>query len=115
MLLIVQPILGYVHHLQYKRYKTTSPYTVAHVWFGRVVVTIGIIDGVLGLTLAGQSTGTIVAYCVVAGGIWALWIVFVVYAAKRQSRAKVQRNNIRMASLLDERDGANGREMYSGA
>lgn len=77
-----------------------------------MIVTVGTVDGLLGLSLAGQSTGTIVAYCVVAGGVWVLWIVVVVYAAKRQRRAKVQRNNIRMASLVDERDG---RGMSNGA
>lgn len=112
VLLVLQPILGYVHHLQYKRYQTISLYTHVHVWFGRVVVTVGFIDGLLGLTLAGQSTGTIVVYCVVAGGIWILWIVVVVYAAKRQRRAKVQRSNIRMAALVDEQDGRDGRNMY---
>ena len=115
MLLIFQPILGYVHHLQFKRYHITSFYTDAHVWFGRMIVTAGTVDGLLGLSLAGQSTGTIVAYCFVAGGIWVLWIVIVFYAARRKSKAKVQRNNVRMASLVDERDRRDGRGMSNEA
>ena len=74
-----------------------------HVWFGRLLVTAGLIDGLLGLTLAGQSTGTTVAYCIVAAGVWVLWIVVVVYATKRQKRMKVRRNDVRMAALVDER------------
>lgn len=103
--MVFQPILGYVHHLQYKRYQAPNPYTHAHVWFGRVIVTAGTIDGLLDLLLAGQSSGLIVAYSVIAGAIWVLWIVFVISAAKKQKTARLKRNDVRMASLVHEWDG----------
>lgn len=108
VLLVFQPILGYVHHLQYKRYQTATPYMHVHVWFGRLIVTAGLIDGLLGCLLAGKGTGIIVAYCIIAGGVWILWIVVVVYAAKRQKRSKMQRNDVRMTTLVDEEDERNG-------
>jgi len=84
-----------------------------HVWFGRVLVSAGLIDGLLGCILAGQGVGIIVAYCIIAGGVWVLWILIVVWAAKRQKKSKVQRNDIRMAALVDERDERGG-GMYNG-
>ena len=85
-----------------------------HVWLGRVLVSAGLIDGVLGLTLAGKGAGVIVAYCIVAGGVWIIWIVVLVCASKRPKSWKEQRNDITMEALVDERDGEGGR-MLNGA
>jgi len=85
-----------------------------HVWSGRVLVTAGLINGVLGCVLAGKGTGVIVAYCIVAGGVWILWIVVVICASKRPKWSKEQRNDIRMGALVDERDGEGG-GMYNRA
>lgn len=52
------------------------------------------------------------AYCIVAGGVCVLWIVILVCATKRQKRSRVQRNDIRMATLVDERDDR-GEEIYN--
>ena len=54
------------------------------------------------------------AYCIVAGGVWVLWIVVVVFAAKRQKKSGTYTSDIRMAALVDERDGRGG-GMYNGA
>ena len=91
-----------------------NPYTHAHVWFGRFIVSAGLLDGLLGCLLAGKGTGTTVAYCIIAGGLWVLWIVVVMFAAKRQKRSKTYRNDIRMAALVDEQDERSGR-MYNHA
>ena len=85
-----------------------------HVWLGRVLVSAGLIDGVLGLTLAGKGAGVIVAYCVVAGGVWIVWMVVLVCAFKRQKSSKGRRNDMRMEPLADERDGE-GRRTWNGA
>ena len=85
-----------------------------HVWLGRVLVSAGLIDGVLGLTLAGKGAGVIVAYCIVAGGVWIIWIVVLVCASKRQKSSKGQLKDITMEALIDERDGEGGR-MWNGA
>lgn len=109
-----QPFLGYVHHLQYKRYHRATQYTLVHVWFGRLLVTAGLIDGLLGLTLAGQSTGTIVAYVIIAGAVWLLWVFVVFRTIKRQKMTKVQRNEVRMTALVEDQDRRGG-ESYDGA
>ena len=87
-----------------------------HVWFGRVIVSAGLIDGLLGCLLAGKGTGTIVAYCIIAGGVWVIWIAVVMFAAKRQNKSGRYTNDIRMAALENERDGrGSGVYVYDGA
>lgn len=116
VLLLFQPILGYVHHLHYQRYQSITPYTHAHVWYGRVLVSAGLLDGFFGLLLAGQGAGILAAYGIIAGGVWVLWILVVVFTGRRQKRKKIQTNDIRMAALVDERDGRVGNGgMYNGA
>lgn len=78
------------------------------------MVSAGLINGLLGLLLAGKGTGTIAAYCIVAGGVWVLWIVLVIFAAKRQKKSTLHRDDIRMAALVDERNGR-GEGMYNSA
>lgn len=114
VLLVFQPILGYVHHLQYKRHQARNLYTHAHIWYGRVLVSAGLINGLLGCLLAGKGAGVIAAYCIIAGLIWALWIAVMVFAAKKQKRSSKSNNDIRMAALVDERDERD-RGMYTGA
>ena len=48
-----------------------GPCTDAHVWVGRILITLGIINGGLGLQLDGTSTrAENIAYGVIAGLIW---------------------------------------------
>jgi hypothetical protein len=53
--LIFQPIMGLTHHLITKNRGHRSGFTRLHIWWGRVVITLGAINGGLGLQLAGTS------------------------------------------------------------
>ncbi len=77
-----------------------------------MLVSAGLIDGLLGLLLAGKGAGVIAAYCVIAGLVWLLWIAVVMFAAKRQKGSRKTSNDIRMAALVDEDERDRG--MYSG-
>lgn len=114
VLLIFQPVLGYLHHLQYKRYQVSTPFTHIHVWLGRLLVTAGLVDGLLGILLASQSTGITVAYCVVAGAVWLLWISVGIRVTKKQKTTKAQRNEIRLGTLVEDQNRRSG-EVYTGA
>lgn len=72
------------------------------------MVSAGLINGLLGLLLAGKGAGTIAAYCIVAGAVWVLWVVLVIFAAKRQKKSTLDGSDIRMAALVDERNGRGG-------
>ncbi|KAI9707917.1 MAG: hypothetical protein M1820_004336 [Bogoriella megaspora] len=87
ILLFFQPFLGFVHHLMFKKYSRRTFWSYAHLWLGRIIITLGIINGGLGLMLADNaSTGQKAAYGVVAGVIWVMYVAAVVYAEIQRSR-----------------------------
>jgi hypothetical protein len=54
ILIFFQPILGYMHHRLFKKYKRRTFWSHAHIWLGRIIITLGIINGGLGLDLANK-------------------------------------------------------------
>ncbi|KAK3110545.1 hypothetical protein LTR53_015046 [Teratosphaeriaceae sp. CCFEE 6253] len=66
-LLLIQPVLGWMHHLLYKKHAGRTAWSHAHLTVGRVAVLLGIINGGLGLQLVGASMREHIAYGVVAG------------------------------------------------
>jgi hypothetical protein len=52
---------------------------MTHIWLGRILVTLGMVNGGLGLLLGGDSTrGEKIAYGVISGFIWVTWIFIVI-------------------------------------
>jgi small-conductance mechanosensitive channel len=85
-LLFFQPLLGFIHHVQFKKHARRTVWSHAHVW---------LINGGLGLLLASDApafTGfrpdqrQIAAYAVVAAFMWLLWVVAAVVGERRRSR-----------------------------
>ncbi|KAK0099624.1 hypothetical protein ONS95_013479 [Cadophora gregata] len=81
--LLIQPITGLTHHLLYKRVGRPNAATYPHIWWGRAVVTLGIINGGLGLKLSANTKSGEIAYGVVAGVMWCIWMAVVVMAFLR--------------------------------
>ncbi|KAL9620157.1 MAG: hypothetical protein Q9160_005272 [Pyrenula sp. 1 TL-2023] len=85
-----QPVLGLVHHhiFKTKGVGRRTGYAYAHVWLGRALITLGIINGGLGLRLAGkgpmQSADTTrkaeIAYGLLAGLMWLIYVVIMAWA-----------------------------------
>ena len=91
--LFFQPIMGWMHHLLFKKYQHRTFWSYAHVWIGRLAITLGIINGGLGLYLAecsGMSsrTGQIV-YGVIAAIMWLVWVAAMVIGEMRRKRSPV--------------------------
>ena len=78
--LLIQPILGYIHHVMYTRKGKRTLWSTAHVWFGRVILTLGIINGGLGLRFAKNTRTGEIAYGVIAGVVWVSWLAVAVWA-----------------------------------
>ena len=78
--LLIQPILGYINHVMYARLGKASLWSTAHVWFGRTILTLGIINGGLGLRFAGNTTKGEIAYGVIACVVWVSWLAVAVWA-----------------------------------
>ncbi|KAF2020454.1 iron reductase domain protein [Aaosphaeria arxii CBS 175.79] len=72
------PLLGFLHHTLFKKYQSRTFWSYGHIWLGRLVITLGIINGGLGLMLADSmnmsSRSGMIAYGVVAGVVWLIWV-----------------------------------------
>ena len=84
-LLAFQPLLGVLPHTVFKRSNRRSIWTTAHVWFGRALITLGIINGGLGLQLSDNTTKGEIAYGVVAGVMWLVWMAVAVASDVRRT------------------------------
>ncbi|CAG8962112.1 hypothetical protein HYFRA_00005155 [Hymenoscyphus fraxineus] len=84
--LILQPFSGIFHHLMYKKTGTSSFATPVHVWWGRIIVSLGIINGGLGLDLGGQRSAYKIGYAIVAAVFWLLWMGSALFAWWRKGR-----------------------------
>lgn len=85
-LITLQPILGILHHIFFKKQSKRTFWSYAHIWLGRIVVTLGIINGGLGLMLADNTRSGEIAYGVVAGIIWLIWMVAAVYGEIKRKK-----------------------------
>ncbi|KAJ9659966.1 hypothetical protein H2198_002856 [Neophaeococcomyces mojaviensis] len=103
-LAFLQPIFGLIHHSIYKRRAldtkagrpTKAPgRTVVgyiHLWLGRLLIVLGMINGGLGLRLAasspfaGNNKTKAIAYGVGAGIMLLLYLIFVVFGEIRRSK-----------------------------
>lgn len=111
ILAFLQPIIGLIHHVIYKRRATAAKNGTSskmpgrtvpgymHLWLGRLLIVLGMINGGLGLRLASQSplqnnTNTkAIAYGVGAGIMFLLYIAFVVFGERRRSRERKEHAN----------------------
>ncbi|USP80214.1 integral membrane protein [Curvularia clavata] len=101
--LFFQPILGFIHHLKYKKYNCRTIWSYVHLWLGRILITLGMLNGGLGLLLASDApsfTGIaptraqIIVYSIAAGTMWLLWVAAAIYGErKRKVLRKVALNN----------------------
>ncbi|KAK4241585.1 hypothetical protein C8A03DRAFT_30310 [Achaetomium macrosporum] len=76
-LLGIQPALGYLHHRHYLKAKGRGAISYVHIWWGRILIALGVINGGLGLRLVRERDGLVIAYSVIAG------LLFLVYAAAK--------------------------------
>jgi len=106
-----QPILGLVHHSLYKRRvaavkqgdttklpgRTAPGY--AHLWLGRILIVLGMINGGLGLRLASNSRyethlrTKAIAYGIGAGVMFLLYIAFVILGERRRSKERKEQQH----------------------
>jgi len=56
---------------------------IAHKWLGRATVTLGAINGGLGLQLAANTTGGEIAYGVIAGFFFVLYFATIIWTEFR--------------------------------
>ncbi|KAI5379518.1 hypothetical protein CC77DRAFT_192536 [Alternaria alternata] len=93
VLLFFQPILGFVHHLKFKKHNRRTIWSYGHLWLGRILITMGMVNGGLGLLLASDapaftgfapSRGQTIAYGIIAGIMWLLWVSASIYGERKR-------------------------------
>ena len=83
---------GILHHLLFRKHRRSTIVTLSHVWVGRIIITVGMINGGLGLLLANNSTrGQNIAYGVIAGVVWVAYIAFAVTSREKQPVDKLDK------------------------
>ncbi|KAK4170309.1 hypothetical protein QBC43DRAFT_3713 [Cladorrhinum sp. PSN259] len=87
-LFAVQPALGYIHHRQYVKIQGRSAVSYVHLWLGRTLMILGVVNGGLGLKLSDERDSLVIAYSVVAGIIFLCYILakgFTVFGNRSKS------------------------------
>ncbi|TLD04397.1 uncharacterized protein PgNI_12122 [Pyricularia grisea] len=114
---LAQPGLGFMHHAQYKKLGRRQIWSHLHLWNGRLMIALGIVNGGLGLLVARASDQARTAYAAVAGVMSVLWILASIFGeckkaieVRRQSRAarKEAKRNERLAAKNLSRPSSQG-------
>lgn len=71
----LQPAAGYLHHRHYLRHAARGAVSHAHIWYGRALIVMGVVNGGLGIQLASGGRALTVGYSVAAA------VVAVIYLA----------------------------------
>lgn len=96
-LFLFQPALGLLQHLHFRRTGQRGLFGHAHQWLGRTMMTLGIINGGLGLRLSGPI-GTeneprygVIVYSIVAAAVFLMHVAAVVFLALSRRGANADR------------------------
>ncbi|KAK2596736.1 hypothetical protein QQS21_006191 [Conoideocrella luteorostrata] len=81
------PVLGWLHHQHFLKHKKRGPISYAHIWYGRLLIVLGMINGGLGLQLAGLDGPFVITYCTILGIFAALYLGSMVIGVLRKRRA----------------------------
>jgi len=87
LFMFAQPFLGYKHHKVFKQVGRRQIWSYLHLYNGRIMITLGIANGGLGLWMADQEQRFKTAYVIVASVMWAAWMLVAVWSEWRRTRA----------------------------
>jgi hypothetical protein len=111
VLLVIQPILGWLHHLHFLKHRERGLVSHAHIWYGRVLMVIGIVNGGLGLQLASAPSALNVAYAIVSAAVSILYIAGAILGAVRRKKNNPKQRLI--SSSTEQEDESEGYELRS--
>ena len=87
IILVFQPVLGILHHKLFKKYGTRTLWSYFHIWHGRAAIILGMINGGLGIRLAGPaSSAQKIAYGVVAAIMGVAYIGAIIYGELKRRK-----------------------------
>lgn len=82
----LQPVLGWFHHRNFVKHQSRTIVSHIHIWYGRALMILGIINGGLGLMLACASQTYIIVYSVLSGVSFIIYTGTVVFGEVRRRR-----------------------------
>ncbi|KAK4251800.1 hypothetical protein C7999DRAFT_10436 [Corynascus novoguineensis] len=86
-LLGIQPVFGILHHLYYLRVQRRGLISYVHIWWGRILMVLGVINGGLGLKVAREEEGPVIAYGVISGVVFSGYLGYKLCHFFRRGRA----------------------------
>ncbi|KAF7865674.1 hypothetical protein EAF04_005840 [Stromatinia cepivora] len=86
VLFFIQPFLGLIHHWRYMRAQRRGMFGYIHLWYGRILIVLAVINGGLGLQLASNTKNGEIAYGIIAAFMGLFYIGVVVFTAMRKRR-----------------------------
>jgi hypothetical protein len=90
VLLIGQPIYGFIHHRTFKKLGHRTAISYVHLWFGRTLIFVGMINGGLGILLAGDvEQSHVIVYGVVAAVLAVMYILAILWGERRRKKTKM--------------------------
>ncbi|KAK4169912.1 hypothetical protein QBC43DRAFT_329486 [Cladorrhinum sp. PSN259] len=105
-LFLIQPVIGLLHHLRFRKVQKRQIWSYLHLLNGRVGVTVGIINGGLGLNLARASNRRKRVYIIVAAVVWVLWMVVAIVAELKRFRNRRKEEAKKVKSVVVDRRGS---------
>lgn len=104
VVLLSQPLWGVLHHRRFSRLKRRTWVSHVHIWIGRASITLGIVNGGLGLVLAAETGSPAAAsYTGVSVFMWTLWVLAVVVGEYRAARARREKQAKRAKIIREDR------------
>jgi hypothetical protein len=85
--LLLQPLLGFAHHRRFIASGKSGMWTALHVWYGRILIIAGIVNGGLGLQLAANTMPGKIVYSVLGGLAGAAMILLAVATESRTAKS----------------------------
>ncbi len=84
----LQIIMAFVNHfVLFQKHQRRTTLAAAHMWLGRILITLGMVNGGLGLKLSSNAgSGDYIAYGVFSGVIWLAYVCLITYFEIRAPR-----------------------------
>lgn len=84
-LLVIQPALGQLHHQYFLKNGSRGIVSYVHLWWGRILIVFGTINGGVGLQMSNVRKRYIIAYALIAV------FMYLIYAGVKGLRVSRQR------------------------
>lgn len=116
--MLIQPALGWFHHRHYLRHQARGAVSHAHVWYGRALVLLGLVNVGLGLQLTSASATLMGVYAILAAVVGAFYASIKIFMLMMRRNAAARSEEEDLATMCkipsypkDARFGAGAHEV----